>query len=87
MLNKYSSVAVVLLTFSLNLNAQQNNPKLHQLFEQYYKDANVLSPLSATFNGVEGYNDQLPADDVAQLQKIHSMPITILNCRVFLKIL
>ena len=72
MLNKYSSVAVVLLTFSLNLNAQQNNPKLHQLFDQYYKDANVLSPLSATSNGVEGYNDQLPADDVAQLQKIHS---------------
>jgi uncharacterized protein (DUF885 family) len=72
MLNKNSTIAVVLLTFSLNLNAQQNNPKLHQLFDQYYKESNVLSPLSATFNGVEGYNDQLPADDAAQLQKTHS---------------
>lgn len=71
MLNKTLTITVVLFAFSLNVNAQQNNPKLHQLFDQYYKESNVLSPLSATFNGVEGYNDQLPVDDAAQLHKIH----------------
>ncbi|MDN3693332.1 DUF885 domain-containing protein [Chryseobacterium tructae] len=53
------------------LNAQQKNTQLHQIFDQYYKESNILSPLSATFNGIEGYNDQLPADDENQLKKIH----------------
>ncbi len=70
MLNKYSSVVVILLTFSLNLHAQ-NNSKLHQLFDNYFKEVNTTDPLSATFNGVEGYNDLLPADDEAFLKKKH----------------
>jgi uncharacterized protein (DUF885 family) len=72
MLNKTSTITAILLAFSLNGNAQQDNPKLHQLFDVYYKESNVLSPLSATFNGVEGYNDLFPANDAAQLKKYHS---------------
>lgn len=71
MLNKTSTIAIVMLAFSLNGNAQQNNPKLHQLFDAYYKDLNVLSPMGATFNGIDGYNDLLPADDEAYLKKTH----------------
>jgi uncharacterized protein (DUF885 family) len=69
---KTSIILIALLSFSIESNAQQKNSKLHQLFDTYYKESNVLSPLNATFNGVEEYNDQLPADDAAQLQKIHS---------------
>ncbi len=72
MLKKTLAIAVVLFAFSLNGNAQQNNPKLHQLFDEYYKESNALSPLNATFNGIDGYNDLLPADDEAQLRKIHN---------------
>lgn len=70
MRNKITIIAIVLLAFTLNLNAQ-NNTKLHQIFDQYYLESNVLSPLSATFNGVAGYNDLLPADDAVQLKKVH----------------
>ncbi|MCG2792572.1 MAG: DUF885 domain-containing protein [Weeksellaceae bacterium] len=52
-------------------NAQQSNAKLRQVFDTYYKEANAVDPLSATFYGVEGYNDLLPADDEAFLKKIH----------------
>ncbi|MFT4204909.1 MAG: DUF885 domain-containing protein [Chitinophagaceae bacterium] len=52
--------------------AQQDNVKLHQIFDDYFKEINVLSPLNATFNGVDGYNDLLPADDEVHLKKIHS---------------
>lgn len=51
--------------------AQQDNVKLHELFDRYYKELNALNPLDATFNGVNDYNDQLPADDEAQLSKTH----------------
>lgn len=70
MRNKITIIAILLLAFTLNLNAQ-NNTKLHQIFDQYYLESNVLSPLSATFNGVAGYNDLLPADDAVQLKKVH----------------
>lgn len=53
------------------INSTNDSIKLHQLFDQYFKESNVLSPLNATFNGVDGYNDLLPADDEAQLKKIH----------------
>jgi uncharacterized protein (DUF885 family) len=62
---------LLLLLFGIKGNAQQNNPKLHQLFDEYYKEINSLSPLNATFKGVNDYNDQLPADDEAQLKKSH----------------
>ncbi|CAM4137190.1 DUF885 domain-containing protein [Cytophagaceae bacterium 50C-KIRBA] len=71
MLNKTSTIAIVLLAFSLNGNAQQNNQNLHQLFDEYYKEANTIDPLNATFNGVEDYNDLLPADDETFLKKKH----------------
>lgn len=71
MLNKTSTITAILLAFSLNGNAQQNNPKLHQLFDVYYKESNVLNPIGATFNGVNDYNDQLFADDETYLKKIH----------------
>lgn len=65
-------ITSVLLVFSIILNAQTaDNQKLHQLFDQFYKEVNVLNPLNATAVGVEGYNDLLPADDEVQLQKIH----------------
>jgi len=69
---KNYTVALALLTFSLQVNAQENNSKLHRIFETYFKESNVLNPLNATFNGIEGYNDQLPADDEVQLKKIHN---------------
>ncbi|RXM52875.1 MULTISPECIES: DUF885 domain-containing protein [unclassified Chryseobacterium] len=61
------------------MNAQQKNTQLHQIFDQYYKESNVLSPLNATFNGIDGYNDQLPADDENQLKKIHDFYINYAN--------
>lgn len=61
------------------LSAQQKNTQLHQIFDQYYKESNVLSPLSATFNGIDGYNDQLPADDENQLKKIHDFYIKYIH--------
>lgn len=61
------------------MSAQQKNIKLHQVFDQYYKESNVLSPLSATFNGIDGYNDQLPADDENQLKKIHDFYVKYTN--------
>lgn len=72
MFNKKLIISTVLLAFSLNGNAQQDNLKLHQLFDEYYKESNALNPVMATFNGVEGYNDLLPADDAAQLKKVHN---------------
>ncbi|MGA9212514.1 DUF885 domain-containing protein [Kaistella sp.] len=72
MLNKPLTITVVLLAFSFNANAQQNNAKLHQLLNRYYKESSMISPLGETFNGIDGYNDQLPADDVAQLRKLHA---------------
>jgi uncharacterized protein (DUF885 family) len=70
--NKTSTIAIVLIAFSLTVNAQQqDNEKLHQLFDGYYKEANTIDPLKATFNGVEGYDDLLPADDEAFLKKKH----------------
>ncbi|QES90964.1 DUF885 domain-containing protein [Rhizosphaericola mali] len=53
------------------ISSMNDSIKLHQLFDQYFKESNVLSPLNATFNGVDGYNDLLPADDDLQLKKIH----------------
>lgn len=71
MINKSSVIAVVLLSFSLNGNAQQNNPELHQLFDEYYKEANAINPVLATLNGVSDYNDQLPADDERYMKRKH----------------
>ncbi|WP_198408382.1 DUF885 domain-containing protein [Chryseobacterium sp. StRB126] len=61
------------------MSAQQKNTQLHQIFDQYYKESNVLSPLNATFNGIDGYNDQLPADDDNQLKKIHDFYVKYTN--------
>lgn len=63
------TLSIVFLAFSLSGTAQQNNPKLHQLFDAYYKEANALSPEIATVNGIHDYNDQLPADDEVYLKK------------------
>ncbi|WP_228407626.1 MULTISPECIES: DUF885 domain-containing protein [Chryseobacterium] len=61
------------------MSAQQKNTQLHQIFDEYYKESNVLSPLSATFNGIDGYNDQLTADDENQLKKIHDFYIKYIH--------
>lgn len=45
MLKKCSSVTAVLLTFSLNPNTPQNNPKPHQRFDSYFKEVNKIDPL------------------------------------------
>jgi len=45
-------VAATLLAFSSQANAQQNNPKLHQLFDDYFKEINVIDPINATYNGI-----------------------------------
>ncbi|WP_300603666.1 DUF885 family protein [Niabella sp.] len=54
-------------------HAQQKNAKLHRLFDQYYKAYYALNPLQATFDGVDGYNDQFPADDAQHLEAVHHM--------------
>jgi uncharacterized protein (DUF885 family) len=79
MLNKTSTITAILLAFSLNGKSQQDNPKLHQLFDVYYKESNVLSPLGATFNGINDYNDLLFADDETYLKKIHDFYTKYLN--------
>ena len=61
------------------INAQQKNEKLHQIFDQYYTESNILSPLYATFNGIDGYNDQLTADDEVYLKKVHDFYEKYLN--------
>ncbi|AZA93738.1 DUF885 domain-containing protein [Chryseobacterium nakagawai] len=76
MKNKLALLSTVIVSC---MSAQQKNIKLHQIFDQYYKESNVLSPLSATFNGIDGYNDQLPAYDENQLKKIHDFYIKYTN--------
>jgi uncharacterized protein (DUF885 family) len=79
MLNKILTIAAMLLVFSVNGNAQPTHPKLHQLFERYFKEANAIDPLNATFNGVEGYNDLLPADDEVFLKRKHDLYVKYLE--------
>jgi hypothetical protein len=40
----------------------QKNPQLDQIISDYYEDQLKLSPLSATFNGDNRYNDLLNID-------------------------
>jgi uncharacterized protein (DUF885 family) len=53
-------VLILLLFFFSALTAQTNNKELNALFNQYQEELYKLSPLSATANGVNKYNDQLP---------------------------
>jgi len=69
----------VMSCLALTMHAQNNNPELHRLFDRYYKESNALNPLNATFNGIDGFNDQLPADDTAQLKKVHSFYVKYLK--------
>lgn len=68
---KKLTITAIACAFSLNLYAQQDNAKLHQFFDEYYKESNVLNPVNATFNGVNDYNDLFPADDAEHLKKVH----------------
>ena len=43
-------------------NAAQKNPQLDKIISEYYEDQLKLSPLSATFNGDNRYNDLLNID-------------------------
>ncbi len=43
-------------------NAAQKNPQLDKIIADYYEDQLKLSPLSATFNGDNRYNDLLNID-------------------------
>ncbi|WP_268845912.1 DUF885 domain-containing protein [Flavobacterium aestivum] len=71
--------AIIICCISTTINAQQNNTKLHQLFDQYFKEANAVNPISATFNGVADYNDQLPPDDETFLKKKYDFYKNYLN--------
>jgi len=71
MLNRTLAIATVLFVFSHHISAQQNNVKLHQVFDDYFREINTIDPVNATFNGVAGYNDLLPADDEQFLKKKH----------------
>jgi len=55
-----SFVLLGLLVYCANLAAQENNTALNQLFDAYQEEMYVLNPLSATVNGDNRYNDQLP---------------------------
>ncbi len=68
-IKSYFLSALCCIPFSIY--AQQDNAKLHQLFDQYFKEGNLFNPMNATFNGVAGYNDLLPADDESFLKKKH----------------
>ena len=72
-------VAATLLAFSSQANAQQNNPKLHQLFDDYFKEINVIDPINATYNGITGSNDLLPAADEQFLKKKHDFYTKYVN--------
>ena len=61
----------LLCSNSIGIFAQQNNAKLQELFDVYYKKANAIDPISATFNGVVGFDDLLPADDEVFLKNKH----------------
>ncbi len=43
-------------------NAAQKNPQLDKIISEYYEDQLKLSPISATFNGDNRYNDLLNID-------------------------
>jgi len=43
-------------------NATQKNPQLDKIISEYYEDQLKLSPISATFNGDNRYNDLLNID-------------------------
>lgn len=43
-----------------NLVAQQNSAALNKLFDEYQEETYKLNPISATVNGDNRYNDQLP---------------------------
>lgn len=79
MLKRNLAIIAIICAFSLDLHAQQDNQKLHQLFDRYYKEFSVLNPLNATYNGDTTCNDQLPADDEAQLKKVHIFYTTYLS--------
>lgn len=48
-----------------------NQVLFHQLLDDFYKDIYRLNPLQATFDGVSGFNDQLPAEDESFLRELH----------------
>jgi len=72
MIKRTSTIIAIACLFSLNIYGQQNNPRLHQLFADYYKESNLLNPINATFSGINDYNDLFPADDEEHLKKVHS---------------
>jgi hypothetical protein len=43
-------------------NVAKKNPELDKIISEYYEDQLKLSPLSATFNGDNRYNDLLNID-------------------------
>ncbi len=47
---KVKHTNIALLSFSVTLHAQQDNVKLHQLFDKFYKEANAIDPVSAIAN-------------------------------------
>lgn len=71
--------ALLLLTFStLTVSAQlpKNNKAFTQLLEQYYDEALLFDPLSATQRGDNRFNDQLANDISApHLKKMHNFYI------------
>lgn len=73
---------VSLTSYQSRINIQKSNKlfnmelqklsSLHQLFDDFYKEVYRLNPLQATFDGVPGYNDQLPAEDESYLAELHN---------------
>lgn len=51
---------------------EQSISALHHLFDEFFVDYYRLNPLQATFDGVPGFNDQLPAEDEQYLEQVHS---------------
>lgn len=49
----------------------ETNTELNRLFDDFYRDSYALNPLQATFDGVEGFNDQLWAEDDAYWKTLY----------------
>lgn len=63
-MKRFINIVTLLVFISPVIKAQttakENNKELAAFFSTYYGELYKLNPLLATFNGIPGYNDQLP---------------------------
>jgi uncharacterized protein (DUF885 family) len=66
---RLSCLFIILLVCSSALHAETEDEKFAKLVEEYLEFSWRLSPLSATFNGIHKYDDQLESFALAEVRK------------------